>query len=78
MNISVDNLKKPSNKKWKRVADFFLFTLPLYIGAIIALPIDESIKLWVNFGVTILTITLKGFTKLTTEEENTNGDQITN
>jgi predicted phosphoadenosine phosphosulfate sulfurtransferase len=65
--IKFSNLSKPSNKKWKAVADFFLFTLPLYLTAIMALPIDENIKLWVTFSITIITISVKGFTKFTSE-----------
>jgi hypothetical protein len=68
MNFSTDNLKKPSNKKLKAVADFFLYTLPLYLGAIMALPIPEESKIWLNFGVTIVIVTLKGLTKFTTDE----------
>jgi predicted phosphoadenosine phosphosulfate sulfurtransferase len=70
MNISIDNLKKPSHKKWKMVADFFLYTLPLYLGAIMALPIAEELKMWLNFGISMAVITLKGFTKFTAEEVN--------
>jgi hypothetical protein len=66
--LKFSNLSKPSNKKWKGVADFFLFSLPLYLTAIMALPIAENLKLWVTFLVTIITITLKGFTKFTAEE----------
>lgn len=66
--FSTDNLNKPSNKKWKAVADFFLYTLPLYLGAIMALPITEDIKMWLNFGVSIAVISLKGVSKFTTEE----------
>ena len=68
MQLSVDNLSRPSNKKWKLVADFFLYSLPLYLGAILALPIAEDLKLWLNFGISIAVITLKGFTKFTSEE----------
>jgi predicted phosphoadenosine phosphosulfate sulfurtransferase len=68
MNLSVDNLQKPSNKKWKAIADFFLYSLPLYLGAVMALPVSEEIKLWVTFGITILTVTLKGLTKFTSED----------
>lgn len=68
MDISFSNLKKPSDKSVKRVADFFLYTLPLYLGAVMALPLTEEVKLWVNFGVTLLIVTMKGFSKLTSEE----------
>ena len=68
MNLSIDNLNKPSNKKFKAVADFFLYSLPLYLGAVMALPVSENIKLWVTFGITIATVTLKGITKFTEED----------
>jgi predicted phosphoadenosine phosphosulfate sulfurtransferase len=68
MSFSVSNFNKPSNKKWKGVADFFLYSLPLYLGSIMALPITDELKLWLNFGVTILTVTIKGITKFTTDE----------
>jgi len=70
MRLSTDNLSKPSNRRWKAIADFFLYTLPLYLGAVITLPISETVKLWLTFGVTILTITLKALTKFTSEDEN--------
>lgn len=66
--FSTDNLSKPSNRKWKSIADFFLFTLPLYLGAMMTIPIDEELKLWISFGLTMVVITLKGLSKLTAEE----------
>ena len=69
MKLSFSNISKPSNKTWKSVSDFFLYSLPLYLGAIMTLPITENQKLWVTFTVTILTITLKGLSKLTSDEE---------
>jgi hypothetical protein len=69
MNLSIDNLKKHDNKKLKKVADYLLYTLPLYLGAILALPLPERLKLYINFGVTILIVTAKGLTKFSTDEE---------
>ena len=69
MDIKLDNLDKPSNKKWKAVADFFLYTLPLYLTAIMAIPIDENLKLWIGFAMSIIVISLKGFSKLTSESK---------
>jgi predicted phosphoadenosine phosphosulfate sulfurtransferase len=68
MNISVKNLSRPSNKAWKKVADFFLYTLPLYLGVIVALPLPEETKIWINFGMSMAVVTLKGLTKFTSEE----------
>jgi len=68
MNISTKNLNKPSNRKWKKVADILLYTLPLYLTAVLALPLSENVTLWINFGVTMAIVTLKAFTKFTTNE----------
>jgi predicted phosphoadenosine phosphosulfate sulfurtransferase len=68
MALSIDNLSKPSSKKWKTVADIFLYTMPLYLTTIMALPIKEDLKLWINFGITMLTITLKAVSKFTSED----------
>jgi predicted phosphoadenosine phosphosulfate sulfurtransferase len=63
--IKFSNLNKPSNKKWKAIADFFLYSLPLYLTAIMASPINENVKLWATFGISIVVVTLKGFSKFT-------------
>ncbi len=68
MELKLENLSKPSNKKWKAVADFLLYTLPLYLGAIMAIPFTDEIKLWINFGISIAIVTLKGLTKFTSNE----------
>ena len=69
MQLSLSNLKKHDNKRLKKLADYLLYTLPLYLGAILALPIPEGIKLYVNFGVTILIVTCKGLTKFSAEDD---------
>lgn len=71
--LALDNINKRSNKKWKAIADFFLYTLPLYLGAIMALPFPEETKLWVNFGISIAIVTLKGLSKFTAEEDGNQG-----
>lgn len=68
MTLSIDNISKPSNKKMKAVADFVLYTLPLYLTAIMATPLSDDIKLWANFAITIVTVTVKGLSKLTADE----------
>jgi hypothetical protein len=69
MELRFSNFTKPSEPKFKRVADTLLYSLPLYLGAILALPIDETIKLWINFGVTMITITIKTLSKFTSNED---------
>lgn len=78
MTFSVKNFNKPSNKKLKAVADFFLYTLPLYMGAILAMPIPEEKKMWINAIITFVIVTIKGVTKFTSEETNIpeNGDSL--
>ena len=71
MKLKYENIQKPSHKKFKKIADFLLYTLPLYQGAIIALPISDTIKMWIGFCVTMITVTVKGLSKFTTDE-NTN------
>lgn len=66
--LALDNLKKPSNKKWKAVADFFLYSLPLYLGVILTLPLPDNTKMWINFGISMAIVTLKSISKFTTEE----------
>ena len=68
MSIQIENLNKPDNKNWKNVSDFFLFTLPLYVTAIMAVPIPDQLKLWLNFGLTIIIVTIKGISKFSTNE----------
>ena len=70
MELKLENLNKPSNKKFKKIADVLLYTLPLYSGAIAVLA-DSAPKfaLWANLILTLTVITLKGITKFTAEEE---------
>jgi len=71
MQLKYSNIKQPSHRKFKRIADILLYTLPLYQGAIISLPITDTCKMWIGFCVTMVTVTLKALTKFTTDE-NTN------
>jgi hypothetical protein len=67
MELKIANLSKPSNKKFKLIADTALYALPLYLTAIMASALPEDIKVWSNFGVTVVVITLKAITKFTAE-----------
>ncbi len=72
--LSLENLKKPSDRKWKAVADFFLYSLPLYLGVILALPLADNTKVWINFGISMAIVTLKSLSKFTTEEAKQDGN----
>ena len=66
--LKYSNLQKPSNKRFKLIADFLLYVLPVYLSGVMALPISENTKLWITFGATFVTITLKALTKFTSNE----------
>jgi hypothetical protein len=69
MEFKISNLNVPSNKKFKKIADVLLYTLPLYSGAILLLEASApKFALICNFIVTLTVITLKGLTKFTAEE----------
>jgi predicted phosphoadenosine phosphosulfate sulfurtransferase len=68
MQLSVDNLGKPSNKLWKKIADYLLYTLPVILTGIMAIPISEDLKLWLNFGLSVVIVLIKGASKFTAEE----------
>lgn len=68
MTLKLENLSKPSNRQYKKIADFFLYTLPMYQAAVVALPISDNAKVWIGFGLTFFVITIKGLTKFTTNE----------
>jgi hypothetical protein len=71
--LSIDNLSKTDNKKWKKIADYLLYTgLPainIFLVAIQASKfVSPEFSLW-GIAVSNLLITLfKGATKFTTEE----------
>ena len=68
--FKLENLKKPSNKKWKLVADYLLFTaLPaINIFFVTLQPVSLEFSLW-GVAISSLLISLfKGVTKLTVDE----------
>jgi hypothetical protein len=68
MTLSIENLDKPSNKKFKLIADIALYTLPLYSGAIAILASSAPVfALWTNFIISFAVITLKAIVKFTAE-----------
>jgi hypothetical protein len=71
MNLSVNNLGKPSDKKWKKIADYLLYTgLPAIVAFFVAIqPVNLTFSLY-GIAITTLLITLfKGATKFTVDDE---------
>jgi type III secretory pathway component EscR len=66
--FKLSNFSKPSNKTLKLIADILLYTLPAYSLVITTSGLPEGFKLWANFIIGTLVITLKALTKFTTEE----------
>lgn len=69
MNLSVQNLSKPSNKKWKLVADYLLYTgLPAINVFFLAVqPVSIKFSLWGASISNLLIMLFKGATKFTAE-----------
>lgn len=69
VNFKRSNLGKPSNAKLKKIADFLLYTLPVYSTVIAGLtPVSPVFTLWTISIINIVVITLKGLTKFTAEQ----------
>ncbi len=71
MNLKLSNLDKPSNKKWKRIADYLLYTgLPALNVFFVAIqPVSPEFTLWAIASTNLLITLFKGMTKFTTDEE---------
>lgn len=74
MQLSIDNLTKPSEKKWKRLADWLLFTvLPslnvmfLYIESKDV--VSPEFAMWGVAITSFLIPCFKGLTKFTAEPQ---------
>lgn len=68
--LKVENLKKPSNKKLKLIADYLLYTaLPAINIFFVALqPVSAEFSLWGAAISTLLISLFKGLTKFTADE----------
>jgi hypothetical protein len=67
MALSINNIGKPSHKKWKLVADYLLYVaLPAITVFFAALqPVSVEFSLWGVAISTLLASLFKGFVKLT-------------
>jgi hypothetical protein len=69
--LKLENLEKPSNKKWKKVADYLLYTgLPAINVFFLAVqPVSTEFSLWGAAISNLLIMLFKGATKFTTDEQ---------
>jgi hypothetical protein len=71
MELSLDNINKPSHKKWKLIADYLLYTgLPAINAFFLAVqPVSTEFTMW-GMGISNLLIALfKGMSKLSVEPQ---------
>ena len=70
MMLKVENLKKPSNKKWKMIADYLLYVMlpAINIFFITVEPVSPEFSLWGNAISTFLITSFKGLTKFASEQ----------
>ena len=46
--------KSPTPEAFRKIGDAILIAGPMIQGAVMGLPLSDSSKIWVNFGITIL------------------------
>ena len=69
MKLSVQNLKKPSHKKFKMYADYILYSvIPSLTSAVLLMPISDVAQKWAIYGLVIIGIGLKGLSKFSSED----------
>lgn len=74
MELKYENLKKPSAKKWKKIADYCLYSvLPGLNVFFVAMAATEAFDIKLCFygvaGTNLLITLFKGLTKFTAEPE---------
>ena len=69
--LKLENLNKPSSKKWKMIADYLLYTgLPAINIFFVAIqPVSPIFTIWAIASTNLLIMLFKGGTKFTKEDE---------
>ena len=75
MQLKVSNFNKPSHKKLKLIADTMLYALPLFMGGVTQLPLNDTQIKWVMFGLSTLIVVFKTISKFTSDEVET-GEEV--
>lgn len=63
--MKLSNLGKPSNPKYKKLADIALYMLMAELPIVAILPVSDTTKLWITLGLTQATVLVKAITKFT-------------
>ena len=71
MKLSVENLKKPTHRKWKLIADYLLYTaLPAVNIFFVAMqPVDKEFTIWGMAISNLFIMLFKGASKFSTDEK---------
>ena len=74
MELKLSNLDKPSDKKWKKIANYLLFTaLPtlniFFVAIAVSKYVSPEFSLWSVAICNVLIALFKGTTKFTAEPE---------
>jgi hypothetical protein len=66
MNVRLENYTKRTPDRWKRVGDFFLYSIPVVNSVVMTMPEvahGAVVKAWVLFGWNMIASLVKVFTK---------------
>lgn len=69
MNNLIENYKSPTPKKWKKIGDFIMVVGGGATTSVMGLPLTDSQKLWIVWGLGMLTLIGKGLTNLVKADE---------
>lgn len=71
MELKFSNLDKPSNPKFKKIADYLLYTGLPAINAFLASvqPISPEFTIWAMAGSNLLIALIKGISKFSANED---------
>lgn len=67
IQLSTKNWNLPSDKKLEAISELTIYGAPLFVSAIMALPIGESLKLWLCFPFTLIVAIAKIIAKFSKE-----------
>jgi len=70
IELKRSNWNLPSDKRWELISDLTIYGAPLFVSAIMTLPIQETLKLWLCFPFTLIVAVAKIIAKFTKDIQN--------
>ena len=67
--FSTQNWDKRTDRNWKKIADFALYTIPLYNGVVLNMPLNDTVQKWVLVILNTTIVIFKGVSKFTKDAE---------